>query len=246
MSHICVLDHAKAELASVHAADKTAIDQGSGVRPTPPPPPRPAPRISPSRRRTTHRATRIASQHDPAGVPSLSPSPSPSPAPPAPPAPPPPPPPPPPDPSHVFAHHPCTGVAAGGRRLPGNRGPVGLPQGEPRWPTAAIPMENPCCSYKLTRVRSEVSHDGLQLPSLWRTPAAAARSHAFAAQLTIQMSSFNGVYVPRNPMFSGEPWLAAAIPMDNPYCSCRLTRCSRVSHGLRLPSLWRTSTAAVG
>ena len=125
-------------------------------------------------------------------------------------------------------------------------------------------MENPCCSYKLTRVRSEVSHDGLQLPSLWRTPAAAARSHAFAAQLTIQMSSFNGVYVPRNPMFSGEPWLAAAIPMENIYCSCRLTRerSSRVCHvavvdksacgthglhhGLQLPSRRRASTAAVG
>ena len=34
---------------------------------------------------------------------------------------------------------------------------------------------------------------------------------------------------------------AAIIPMENPYCSCELTR----SHGLQLQSLWRTPTAAV-
>ena len=25
-------------------------------------------------------------------------------------------------------------------------------------------------------------------------------------------------------MLDGESWLTAAIPMDNPYCSCKLTR----------------------
>ena len=34
--------------------------------------------------------------------------------------------------------------------------------------------------------------------------------------------------------------LTAAIPMENPYCSCKLTR-----HGLQLQSLWRIHTAAV-
>ena len=33
-------------------------------------------------------------------------------------------------------------------------------------------------------------------------------------------------------------WLTAAVPMENPYCSC-------MSHGLQLQSLWRIPTAAV-
>ena len=42
----------------------------------------------------------------------------------------------------------------------------------------------------------------------------------------------------------GEPRLTAAIPMENPYCSCNLLLA--VSHGLQLRSLCRIPTAAVG
>ena len=71
-------------------------------------------------------------------------------------------------------------------------------------------MENPYCS----------GH-GLQLQSLWRTPAVAVMAYSC------------------NPY--GEPqlqrsWLTAAIPMENPCCS---------GHGLQLLSLWITPTAAV-
>ena len=59
--------------------------------------------------------------------------------------------------------------------------------------------------------------------SLWRTPTAAVSSP------------------PRwLPTPSVTPWPAAAIPMENPYCSCEQT-----SHGLQLQSLWRIPTAAV-
>ena len=38
---------------------------------------------------------------------------------------------------------------------------------------------------------------------------------------------------------------AAAIPMDDPYCSCRLTG-TPVSRGVQLQSLWMVPTAAAG
>ena len=36
---------------------------------------------------------------------------------------------------------------------------------------------------------------------------------------------------------TNESWLTAAIPMDNPYCSCRLTRGSTVSQAETLKRL---------
>ena len=41
-------------------------------------------------------------------------------------------------------------------------------------------------------------------------------------------------------MTAGEPRLTAAVPMDNPYCSCSYSR------GLQLQSLWIIPTAAAG
>ena len=43
---------------------------------------------------------------------------------------------------------------------------------------------------------------------------------------------------PSPKLFLRPPWLTAAIPLDNPYCSCKLTR-------LQLQSLWMIPTAAV-
>ena len=49
----------------------------------------------------------------------------------------------------------------------------GLPELKPVRPAAALPMENPYCSCKLTRARPR----GLQLRSLWKIPTAAVSSH---------------------------------------------------------------------
>ena len=43
----------------------------------------------------------------------------------------------------------------------------------------------------------------------------------------------------------GESWLTAAVPMDSPYCSCKLTLARHWSHGLQLQFLWIVPTAAV-
>ena len=48
----------------------------------------------------------------------------------------------------------------------------------------------------------------------------------------------------------GEPrWLTAATPMENPYCSCKLTGWGLLANwgrGLQLWSLWTAPTVAVG
>ena len=74
-----------------------------------------------------------------------------------------------------------------------------------------IPMDNPYCSCKLTRGGSGVE-------------AAAAADRARAAG----RSDAQGPAVDPGPLGGlggqGESRLTAAVPMDNPYCSCELTR----------------------
>ena len=48
-----------------------------------------------------------------------------------------------------------------------------------------------------------------------------------------------GVRVPAGEG-QGEPWLTAALPVESPYCSCKLAR-----HSSQPQSLWRIPTAAV-
>ena len=96
------------------------------------------------------------------------------------------------------------------------------------------------------------------------------RRHNLARKALAQDRARDGLPPP------GESWLTAAIPMENRYCSCRLTRvrsqmiqgpphtcynsiescpapdpevCNKTEvscHGLQLQSLWIIPTAAVG
>ena len=61
-----------------------------------------------------------------------------------------------------------------------------------------------------------------------------------------------GTVTVRVPLAAGESWPAAAIPMENPYCSCKLLRTPshplspfKVPFSLQLQSLWRIPAAAV-
>ena len=95
------------------------------------------------------------------------------------------------------------------------------PDGESLLLAAAIPMENPYCSCKLTRSgRTEPLRRG----------APACGHHALARD-------------------AGESRPTAAIPMDNPYCSCKLTRvrsrCRRTStSSTSPPRTWTRSSAS--
>ena len=68
-------------------------------------------------------------------------------------------------------------------------------------------MENPCRSCKLTRAWSR--RTGL----------------AFFAILLTQINTINDVIGEKGKVSHG---LTAALPMENPYCSCRLTRAPAV------------------
>ena len=102
------------------------------------------------------------------------------------------------------------------------------------WLTAAVPMGCPYCSCKLTRPDLHPAvlqlHEDGDLPHR-AVPAAPGPGDA-GADLLRRCRRVRAV--PRDDAVGGrrgggrgrpgESWLTAAIPMDNPYCSCKLTR----------------------
>ena len=96
---------------------------------------------------------------------------------------------------------------------------------------------------RLVLCRAGAANHGLQLQSLWRIPTAAVsltlsfcRAQGTAGggtTLALQPMPTTADKFTPEPEDDGESWLTAAIPMENPCCSCRLTRRRRRRRGWR-------------
>ena len=141
---------------------------------------------------------------------------------------------------------------------------------------SAIPMDNPYCSCKLTRVRHRhrncrsVSCSSCSWPTTSTRTTASGRvsSRRTTSQRSSRRPTQKRWHVGRldradhlfgaaghhgdrfglgrvRPDRAGEPRLTAAIPVENPYCSCKRTRV-RCRGGGRSSSSWQpTSTATI-